>query len=550
MMRVDNKVLGRLLNRLPSFPGNVVIVAAGGKGKTELAERLVSCVPNALVRLGFPVACIMGALRTWASPTAALAMVKQGIVTAGDADRFASAVLSHIGISNALDVVSRVAFSDAEAVRGLYSASRMVGYGMVSEVVGGYRPLYFVEAADGTKHFDFPLGEPGSEIFLGWAENELAVWRDRRSLFDAKGDPIAWSFVDVTTDEGRAILDTAIDCFDSGNLGFERAELSADAAKVGVVARSGSAFYAIGDWGFSGVTAGLKVGGNVSDDEARAALRAALVFNGQSTKREAKKTDGAADFPLTFDALLKENPLLALHLLVASDCATDILSAANGSFLYIAEACRVFLTAGGLSRGPALIETETKARGPYALIAQNSSIEEDLTRLRFQFSPQLVEVTVSGSLLEACLGAMVMDTNIHFSVLDMTAVRNIAVKTSTQKGGLESGLLNVMQFVSNCAVEAGVFVVTETRDDFNAEGEEDENAMNRSRTTLGANSRFAVHITGSGSTRNLWVRGKGYGEFEDFTVIASAVSVSDYPENKIKPAEIALDLIAEAQSEA
>jgi hypothetical protein len=137
--------------------------------------------------------------------------------------------------------------------------------------------------------------------------------------------------------------------------------------------------------------------------------------------------------------------------------------------------------------------------------------------------------------MTAALGAMLTSGITHFSTLDLTTMHDLAVKTATQSGGLDSSILNGMQFLSNAATRAKRHVIVEVRDDFTASAKTEEEATKRTRATLGANSRMAIHIHGDAdTTRDFWFRFKGGNEFEDAVEEVDAVSFSHYPENRMR----------------
>jgi hypothetical protein len=115
-------------------------------------------------------------------------------------------------------------------------------------------------------------------------------------------------------------------------------------------------------------------------------------------------------------------------------------------------------------------------------------------------------------------------------------VRDLEIKTATLKGGADSSLFNIMQFLSNCAQNARCNLVLETRDDFNDTS--DSAGLTRTKQTLGANSRLAIVINAADpadTTRDFWFRFKGGDVFGDVIDEVSMVAKSDYGHNMFRP---------------
>lgn len=162
----------------------------------------------------------------------------------------------------------------------------------------------------------------------------------------------------------------------------------------------------------------------------------------------------------------------------------------------------------------ALVRTELKDEAGYACILSNDSLENKYAIVNFQLPDgSRIVLNTASSLLSLMFGALLLFPVVHFSAIDMTATRSIEVKSSTQKGGLDSSVLNVVQNISDAATLMGVLVVAELRDDFTSGAD-----ANDARQRLGAVSRYAVHIskpTTGAASRDVWLRTKSYGDGEE-----------------------------------
>jgi hypothetical protein len=242
----------------------------------------------------------------------------------------------------------------------------------------------------------------------------------------------------------------------------------------------------------------------------------------------------------SLDGLLADEPLALYTALSGSGLATALASldvtvseAAGNSLMKMFGALDIVDV-------PALIETEDKVVAGYGIVARNNHIERPNTAFSINLSGGLtIRFSTQASLTTAACGAFLITPIQHISVIDLTMVHKtgLAIMTTTRKGGLESSQLNVMQFISGVARRAGATTVMETRDDFTtSESLEDPNAMADIRKTLGANSRFAIHITPghTDSSRGIWLRAKGYGEVRDGSWESSSVGLEHYPGNSFK----------------
>lgn len=191
---------------------------------------------------------------------------------------------------------------------------------------------------------------------------------------------------------------------------------------------------------------------------------------------------------------------------------------------------------------PTLIMTEMKARKGYGAVAYNKNIEAKGVELELKFGSKddrdsvasTIKYTADCSLVNATVGSLILWPVTHVSVLDLTLAFDIVFNSSTQKGGLDSSMLHMLQYLSNIATMANGYLVVETRDDFVTSNNEEE-ATERARTTLGANSRIAAQIQGTGAdARSIWIRIKGGDEVEDCWIDMLAVTPKDYPVNLIR----------------
>lgn len=232
--------------------------------------------------------------------------------------------------------------------------------------------------------------------------------------------------------------------------------------------------------------------------------------------------------------LFERNPIALYEILVSFELISHVIMTdveIAVSFGYALESLKDDLK---VKKAPFLIETEDKASSAYGGIARSSAIESRLTSLELSTALTKVSFGVEESLILATVGALFMTNVTHVSVVDLTMVYDLAIKTTTRKGGLDSSQLNILQYLSGVARRSNSLIVAETRDDFFA----DASDMGvTARDTLGANSRIAIHITpndADASTRDVWIRIKGYEDFEDVEFSCGYVGLKDYPKSFIR----------------
>jgi hypothetical protein len=189
---------------------------------------------------------------------------------------------------------------------------------------------------------------------------------------------------------------------------------------------------------------------------------------------------------------------------------------------------------------PSLVMTEMKAMEGYGAVAYNKDIELAGVQLSLKSKKNggtQISYRADCSLVVASIGALMLSPVVHVSVLDATLSSDIAFNSATQKGGLDSSVLNRLQYISNVNTLAEGLTVIEMRDDFTISRDEQE-ANERARSTLGANSRIAVHITGTDSSpREIWVRVKGGDDVTDAWINLTGVQMDDYPANIVRSNE-------------
>lgn len=243
-----------------------------------------------------------------------------------------------------------------------------------------------------------------------------------------------------------------------------------------------------------------------------------------------------------FKSLLDESSVMLLAILAESG-VVDLAVTRSSTFSAIAhQELAKLVDSLNLVAKPTLIMTEMKARKGYGAVAYNKNIEAKGVELELKFGSKddrdsvasTIKYTADCSLVNATVGSLILGPVTHVSVLDLTLAFDIVFNSSTQKGGLDSSMLHMLQYLSNIATMANGYLVVETRDDFVTSNNEEE-ATERARTTLGANSRIAAQIQGTGAdARSIWIRIKGGDEVEDCWIDMLAVTPKDYPVNLIR----------------
>lgn len=253
--------------------------------------------------------------------------------------------------------------------------------------------------------------------------------------------------------------------------------------------------------------------------------------------RASKSKDGSAprkDGVSSLEELLKGNKFAAYKLFVSCDLVNAALAGntliIEPFSLHLQELARNL----SLSSAPILIETEDKATSNYGAYARISAVEERRLAIRLKCGETAITFNVAESLTRATAGAILINPVIHLSVLNTTIVYDLAIKTTTRKGGLDSSQLDIMQYLSGLANRAGATIYAETRDDFFLDA--GEAAVENARNTLGANSRGAMHITASrvGAGRDIWIRIKGGEKVADEEFTLSGITMEVYPTSFIR----------------
>lgn len=185
----------------------------------------------------------------------------------------------------------------------------------------------------------------------------------------------------------------------------------------------------------------------------------------------------------------------------------------------------------------ALVSTEGKNEENYDLVLRAEGLREIglLARLQNNDNGMVVRWHCDQTLMEASEACMVVFRAFHLSTMNSTITDRIVSKTATQKGGLDSSVLAIIQHLSDRALLTGRAMMSECRDDFfddPGELEVDNPLWSKVRNKMGANSRVAAHlvIENGGMSRGLWFRIKEFDDIEGSETMFKGLTLEHYPD--------------------
>lgn len=541
--------MGHALRVAASTPGEVSIIGKGKLGKTRLAEALVSEALRYHSDVPYSPALqaevVDAAARTWLAPAALRTAHIGGLISQDACDDWARDALVALNLNSegsvkaVLSLCKDIKFSALKAKAALMawerpnSSIRVFTLGFDednsdynhdvylqlanADALPGVDMMLKVDSDGGLEVVQVPKGlKPATEIAVEFSglDKVEGHWLEGNVI---SGEPNAICVGVSITAPSNALMEEDPDAIDWQKDLFSDDDLDKPSHYVKFTNDSVSLH----------ITTNGELTHELESIDQTEFCSSALnsVQSGSSRHDHATVNDIIADRPL--DAY----ELLLMFGVVSKVVNTDARAAAR-----LGRELQNLAVMLEMTNNPVLIETEDKATDMYGAISRSASLEDRCTAIELSTESSVIAFGVEESLMTTVIGAILLNPVIHVSVLDLTMVYDLAIKSTTRKGGLDSSQLNIMQHISGVARRSGATVFAETRDDFfgnDATREEEIGA----RDTLGANSRIAIHITediGDEDARSLWMRVKGYDDFEDAEYEASGVKLEHYPGSVIR----------------
>lgn len=567
----DGSDLNELAQSFEHLYGSFVTFGKGESGKTLMAESLASVIHESVIATAGACrdivpndAIITAALSTWFNPAFFRECLRTRVLSEEDVQSWASTFLKEVGVGSYAVTSVLAASTDARAGRDFTSRLNMLmsaGYSAVDAVSPNAVQKLPVHKAKLGEH-DYVLtsllnsasvasslyaclpveGREKAPILIitklpadaeradvdDWvAASRLAVTHDSfavREYTSAKSSTFAeWFCAIIPGNDVTINTDASTHPYFQNDKGYELC-LTQNGVQVRVPD-------AVGEFE------------NHTEIPAQDWMYELLEvpFADASDEAEAPKVEEVSKMDDIFDYTLDNDAVLLLSLLAESGVMKVAVTQSSAHSSTAHRCLSELVEMLELEELPTLIMTEMKARNQYGAIAFNRDIEEAGAELSLRFKKgsthgvSSIKYTSTASLVSASVGSLILWPVTHVSVLDLTLIFDIVFNSATQKGGLDSSMLQIMQYLSNIATMANAYFIVETRDDFTVTANDDE-ANERARTTLGANSKVAIQMMGSGAeARSLWARVKGGDDMEDYRVELMNIGLNDYPKNMFRP---------------